>query len=123
MNFEEMLNKISDHVKSMANTDTVIGEEFKLGEFSCKPVIKVGVGFGSGGGTGKDEKNMAGTGGGAGAGIAIAPLGFLVTNGAEISFVPVDRKKGLSAIFDKVPDLMEKMMEMKEKEGKKNKKK
>ena len=112
VNFEEMLNKISESVKSFANTDTVIGEEFKLGEFSCKPVIRIGVGYGTGGGTGDDPKKKAsGTGGGAGAGIGIAPIGFLVTKGAEISFIPADKKSGLASVFDKVPDLIEKIVE------------
>lgn len=112
INFEEMLNKISDSVKSFANTDTVIGDEFKLGEFSCKPVIRIGVGYGTGGGSGDDPKKKAsGTGGGAGAGIGISPIGFLVTKGGEISFIPADKKSGLGSIFDKVPDLIEKIVE------------
>ena len=38
---------------------------------------------------------------------------------SEISFIPSDRKKGLETIFDKVPDLVEKIMDMKkEKEEK-----
>ncbi len=111
-NFEEMLNKISESVKSFANTDTVIGEEFKLGEFTCKPVIRIGVGYGAGGGSGDDPKQKAsGTGGGAGAGIGIAPIGFLVTKGDEISFIPADKKSGLASMFDKVPDLVEKIMD------------
>ncbi len=120
MNFEELLDKVSEHVKNMARTETVIGEEFTLGEFVCKPVIKVGVGFGSGGGSGNEPKqSVQGTGGGAGAGVGVAPLGFLVAKNDEISFISVDRKKGLSSIFEKVPDMMEKMMEMKEKKDKK----
>lgn len=112
MNFEEMLDKISESVKSFANTDTVIGEEFKIGEFTCKPVIRVGVGFGSGGGSGDDpKKKVAGSGGGAGAGIGIAPIGFLVAKGEEISFIPADKKSGLASVFDKVPDLVERIIE------------
>ena len=114
---ETLLDKVSEHVKSLASTETVLGEEFKLGEFTCRPVIKVGTGFGSGAGTGDDPKSKAqGTGGGAGAGIGIVPLGFLTTKGDEISFIPSDKKTALSALFEKVPDLVEKMAEMKSKE-------
>ena len=77
-NIESLLDKVSDHVKSLASTETVLGEEFTIGEFTCRPVIKVGTGFGSGAGTGKDPKSNKGTGGGAGAGIGITPLGFKV---------------------------------------------
>ena len=57
INIENLLDKVSDHVKTLASTDTILGEEFTLGEFTCRPVIKVGTGFGSGAGTGKDPKS------------------------------------------------------------------
>ncbi|MFW5658190.1 MAG: GerW family sporulation protein [Bacteroidota bacterium] len=115
-NFEQLLEKLSEKVKGMANTDTIVGEEFTLGEFRCKPVIKVGLGFGAGVGEGEDPKiKQKGKGNGAGAGIGIAPVGFLVTKGDEISFISSDNRKGLAGIFEKVPDLMEKMMDMKKK--------
>ena len=114
---EALLDKVSEHVKSLASTETVLGEEFKLGEFTCRPVIKVGTGFGSGVGSGTEAKTKnQGTGGGAGAGIGVVPLGFLVTKGDEISFIPSDKKTALSSLLDKVPDLVEKVAEMKNKE-------
>jgi uncharacterized spore protein YtfJ len=114
---EALLDKVSEHVKSLASTETVLGEEFKLGEFTCRPVIKVGTGFGSGVGSGTEPKTKnQGSGGGAGAGIAVVPLGFLVTKGDEISFIPSDKKTALSSLLDKVPDLVEKVAEMKNKE-------
>lgn len=120
---DELLDKVSAHVKDLANTETILGEEFKIGEFTCRPVIKVGTGFGSGAGTGDDPKNkMKGSGGGAGAGIGIVPLGFLTAKGNEISFIAVDKKTALSTLFEKVPDLVEKVAEMKNKENKKSEK-
>ena len=114
---EALLDKVSEHVKSLASTETVLGEEFKLGDFTCRPVIKVGTGFGSGVGSGTEAKTKnQGTGGGAGAGIGIVPIGFLVAKGDEISFIPSDKKTALSSLFEKVPDLLEKMAEMKNKE-------
>ena len=112
---EELIDKVSGHVKDLASTETVLGEEFKIGEFTCRPVIKVGTGFGSGAGNGIEPKTK-GSGGGAGAGIGIVPLGFLTAKGKEISFIPVDKKTALTTLFEKVPDLVEKMAEMKNKE-------
>lgn len=114
-NFDEVLVKVTDFLKSEAKTETVIGKEFKLGEFTCVPVIRMGLGFGYGGGEGEDEKKAHGGGSGAGAGIGIEPLGFLVTRGAEISFVPSKTSKGLSAAFEKMPDVLEKFLGGKEK--------
>ena len=120
---DELLDKVSEHVKSIASTDTILGEEFTMGEYTCRPVIKVGTGFGSGTGTGEDPKGKGGgTGVGAAAGIGVTPVGFLVAKGAEISFVPSNRTAGLSNLLEKVPDLVEKVAEMKSKKDKKEEK-
>ena len=122
INIEALLDKVSDHVKTLASTETILGEEFKLGEFTCRPVIKVGTGFGSGAGEGNDPKSNKGAGGGAGAGIGITPVGFLTTRGDEIYFIPADKKSALSSLIEQVPDLVEKVADMKNKEEKKDKK-
>ncbi|MEO9804935.1 MAG: spore germination protein GerW family protein [Reichenbachiella sp.] len=115
VNFEELLGKITDFIKSEAKTDTIIGSPFELGEFTCVPVVKVGMGFGSGGGTGDAPKTGKGEGGGAGVGLGIEPIGFLVTKADEISFLSVDKgSKGISSAFEKVPDLIEKIFAKKE---------
>jgi len=114
MNFETMLQRLTEFIQKEAKTETVIGEPFQLGGFSCVPVIRLGVGFGSGGGSGDSVKTGKGEGGGAGAGLGIEPIGFLVTKDDEISFISTNQSKGLSAIFEKVPDLIEKLSKKKE---------
>lgn len=123
INIEALLDKVSDHVKTLASTETILGEEFTLGEFTCRPVIKVGTGFGSGAGEGNDPKSNKGAGGGAGAGIGVTPVGFLTTKGDQIYFIPSDKKTPLSSLIDKVPDLVEKVADMKNKGDKKEEKK
>ncbi len=111
LHFEELLTKITDFMKSEAKTETVVGEPFELGVFKCVPVIKVGMGFGSGGAEGAEPKARKGQGMGAGAGVGIEPIGFLVTNGKEISFLEAGKAHGLAAAFERVPDLIEKFVE------------
>ncbi|MEO2052823.1 GerW family sporulation protein [Flagellimonas beolgyonensis] len=110
LHFEELMGKVTDFLKSEAKSETVIGEPFKLGEFTCVPVIKVGLGFGSGGGEGVEAKGRKGEGAGAGGGIGIEPIGFLVTKKDEISFLEAGKAHGLAAAFEKVPDLIEKFV-------------
>lgn len=111
-NLNEMLGKLTEFLKSEAKTETIIGQQFKLGEFTCVPVMSIGLGFGGGGGEGKgNAKNQGegeGTGAGGAAGIGMGPVGFLVTKGNDIQFIPARSSKGLSAVFEKLPDLMEK---------------
>jgi len=109
LHFEELLGQITDFIKSEAKTETVVGQQFDLGEFKCVPVIKVGMGFGSGGGEGTEAKSKKGQGMGAGAGVGIEPIGFLVSKGEEISFLAAGKTRGLAAAFEKVPDLIEKI--------------
>ena len=116
LHFEELLSQITEFIKSEAKTETVVGEQFELGEFKCVPVIKVGMGFGSGGGEGTESKAKKGQGMGAGAGVGIQPIGFLVSKGEEISFLEAGKTHGLAAAFEKVPDLIEKIAVNRKKE-------
>lgn len=116
LHFEELLGKITEFIKTEATTETVVGEQFQLGEFKCVPVIKVGMGFGSGGGEGVDGKTRKGEGIGAGAGVGIEPIGFLVTKDEEISFLEAGKTHGLAAAFEKVPDLIQRLATRKKEE-------
>jgi uncharacterized spore protein YtfJ len=121
MNYEETVRQLTEFLKTQARTETVVGQSFQLGEFTCVPVIKFGIGLGYGGGEGKggqqDKGTGEGTGGGAGGGLGVEPIGFLVTRGDQISFIPTRTSK-VSTIFEKVPDLIEKIMDKKkEKSG------
>jgi uncharacterized spore protein YtfJ len=116
--FDEVLGKVTDFLKNETKTETVIGQTFELGEFKCVPVIRVGMGFGFGGGEGEGDApskgHGKGGGSGTGAGMGVEPMGFLVTRGDQISFIPTRSSKGLTAAFEKVPELLEKYFEKKE---------
>jgi len=115
---EGLLDRITDFIENESKTDTVVGKEFKLGSYSCVPVIRIGTGFGTGGGDRGDSKSN-GELGGAGAGIGIEPIGFLVTKGDEINFIGVTTTSGITAAIEKVPGLVSKYMDTKNKENKK----
>ncbi len=117
-NINEMLGKMTEFLQSEAKTETIIGKQFQLGEYTCVPVMQVGMGFGGGGGEGKGKQPQGknggegeGTGAGGGAGLGLGPVGFLVTRGGEIQFVPTRNTRGLGATLEKIPDLIEKYLE------------
>ena len=114
--FDEMIKQITDFMKTEAKTETVMGEPFELGAYKCVPVIKVGMGFGSGGGEGAEAKNKKGQGMGAGAGMGIEPIGFLVTKGEEIQFLEAGQAHGLSAAVEKLPGVIERIYENRNRE-------
>jgi len=110
-NLNEMLEKMTDFLKTEVKAETIIGQQFKLGEFTCIPVMTVGLGFGGAGGEGKGDAKIAGaegTGMGGGAGIGMGPIGFLVNKGSEIQFIPTRSSRGLGAAIERLPDLISK---------------
>ncbi len=118
---EDLVGKVTEFLKSEAKTDTIIGTQFTLGEFTCVPVMSIGMGFGAAGGEGKGDAPKQGKGEGhgtgAGAGMGIGPVGFLVTRGDQIQFIPAANAKGFSAVIEKIPGLVDKFMDMKAKEN------
>lgn len=116
MQFDKLLDQVTNFIRSESKSETVVGEAFQLGEYSCIPVIRIGMGFGTGGGEGDAPKQGHGEGGGAGAGMGIEPIGFLVARGEQISFISTKANKGLAAAFEKVPELLEKYLDSKKKE-------
>ncbi len=110
--FGSILSKVTDFLKSEAKTETIVGQQFKLGEFTCVPVMSIGMGFGGGEGKGsvKNVNQGEGIGSGTGVGLGMGAVGFLVTKGGEIQFISTKSSKGLSAAFEKLPDLFEKYM-------------
>ena len=112
MHFEELLDKVTTFMEHEAKTETIIGNQFALGEFTCLPVIRVGMGFGTGGGEGDELKKVHGEGIGAGGGMGLEPIGFLVTKGEQIEFLSTKTNKGLAAAFEKVPELINKYMDI-----------
>ncbi len=118
MNHEELLKKVTEFLHSEANTESIIGKPFKLGEFTCVPVIKTGMGFGTGGGSNNNETAGSSSGGGAGAGVGVVPIGFLVSRGDEISFISSQKSSGMERIFEEVPDLIRQIIKKKEDKSK-----
>lgn len=120
INLEETVKQFTDLLKTEAKTESVVGQSFQLGEFTCVPVIKFGMGLGYGGGEGHGDAlgkgKGEGTGGAAAGGMGVEPLGFLTTRGDQISFISTRSNKGLSAVFEKVPEVLEKMFDKKKTE-------
>jgi uncharacterized spore protein YtfJ len=112
--FEELLNHVTDFVKNETRTETVVGAQFTLGEYTCVPVLRIGLGLGAGGGGGEQPKAGRGEGGGAGVGMGIEPMGFLVTKGEHISFVSTQHSTGIGAAFEKLPELLQSYLQQKQ---------
>jgi len=108
---ENIAKVITDAFKDMAKTETVIGKEFKAGECTIIPVIKVSMGFGTGGGAESKENKKSGSGGGGGGGLTIEPIAFLVICGKEVHLLNVGKKDSLTTLLDHIPGIVDKTAE------------
>ncbi len=104
---EEIIGKLMEELRTVARTETVIGKEFQVGDFTLIPVARLSLGVGAGGGKGSEEKK-AGEGGGGGGGVVVTPIAFIAIKGDEISFHGLKGAGALSALFEQLPELTEK---------------
>jgi len=113
---KELLKEIVDDMKTVAKTDTVIGEPIEVAGNIIIPVSRVALGFGGGTGHGegddvsKHTKGL-GEGGAGGGGIRVEPAAFIVIREGKVEIQAVPSKRGaLDELFEKAPELVEKFM-------------
>jgi len=101
MSVESIAEALLEKLKTIAKTETVIGEPVRSGESTIVPVSRISVGMGMAGHTGKSD--IASSGGG----IRIDPVAFLVLRGDDVRVLPVERaQSALSKIADLTPEVV-----------------
>jgi sporulation protein YtfJ len=109
---ESMMEKTIEKIKSLVQSDTIIGAPITVGQVTLIPVSKVTYGFAAGG-TDHTSKHNASKdlyGGGAGAGITIAPVGFVSVCGTSVKMLPVNPAVSTAdRIVEMVPDTVDKI--------------
>jgi uncharacterized spore protein YtfJ len=103
---EDLMKVLLDQMKVIARTETIVGQEFTAGGMTIIPVSRVSLGVGVGGG-GSDGLKANGGGGG----IRVEPIAFLVVREESVSLLNIGRGRGMEALFEKVPDLVDKVVE------------
>lgn len=105
----EIIGKLMEELRSVARTETILGQEIKVGEYSLIPVSRISLGLGAGGGQGSDNKKT-GEGGGGGGGVVVTPIAFIVSKGEDISFHAIKPGGFLDSFFEQLPSVAEKIM-------------
>jgi uncharacterized spore protein YtfJ len=109
---EELSLSIISQLKEIAASDTVIGKQVTVGGKSVVPVTRVTVGFGVGGGEGAAGNNKSGFGGGGGGGVRVEPVGFIIIEEDNVSFLPTTRSK-YEGLIAAIPDIVTKLKDLK----------
>ena len=105
----EIIAKLMEELRTIAKTETIMGKEIKVGEVTLIPVSRISLGVGAGGGQGSDNKKT-GEGGGGGGGVMVTPIAFIAVKGEEITFHGIKRGGIFEGLFEKLPELAEKIM-------------
>jgi len=105
----EIIGQLMEEFKTVAKTETILGQEIKVGEFTLIPVSKISLGVGAGGGKGSGKQKEE-EGGGGGGGVCITPVAFIVIKGGEISFHGVKQCEAQEGLFEHLPDLTGKIL-------------
>ena len=123
-NISELIQNAMDKIKTIVDSSTIIGEKIITDEGNTIiPISKVTVGYVVGGGEYADMSSrkvgrFPMTGGSSG-GISVTPVGFLIENNGEISYIGVENKTAFQTVLNLFNAIMSKI----EKEGKNDKKK
>ena len=124
---ESLMMTTMSSIQEMVDVNTIIGEPIQAQNgISIIPISKVCFGFAAGGSEfnsetlkeynkkDKDEEieYKLPFGGGAGAGISIHPVAFLVVEGNNVKLMSVDHESCIDKLLEYVPDLIQKMNDM-----------
>lgn len=114
-------------IQDMVDVNTIVGEAIQTNNnIVIIPISKVSFGFAAGGSefneetideyNKKDKEEMVQYklpfGGGAGAGVSISPIAFLVVQEGCVKLLPVSHSSAIDRLLDYVPDLFEKVNDM-----------
>ncbi len=116
MIIETLVKTVLSELREITKTKTVVGDPLQLGETTIVPVSRISLGFAVGGGS-KDSKN--GQGEGTGGGATIEPVAFFVVRGEKVDLITIKKEGvGLGKVIDLVPQIVEKVKNIKEKKTK-----
>ncbi len=116
-NISNIMDVTMDKVRSLVDSDTIIGNPIEVGEVTIIPVSKVAFGLASGGSDFPSKSiNAKMFGGGGGAGASVTPVCFLVIKGTEVKVLNTTEvtspiEKAISAVpevIDTISNLFKK---------------
>jgi len=109
---KDLIKSILDELKTVARTETIIGDPITIEEKTIIPVCKITLGFGAGGGTGGAKDKGEGLGSGGGGGVCVYPAAFIVIKGDQVSLLGVKPGRW-EPVLEAIPGIIEKFKEKK----------
>lgn len=121
----ELMSTTMEKIKTMMDSNTIIGEPIQTGDVTLIPVSKLSFGFAGGGSdfiTKNQKPGMDNTfGGGSGASAKLEPVAFVIIRGESVKLLPVAPPPATTAdrIIETVPEVVDKVTAFIEKQQEK----
>lgn len=124
---EGLMSAAMTSIQDMVDVNTIIGDPIETSNnIVIIPISKVSFGFATGGSefseetideyNRKEKEEMVQYklpfGGGSGAGVSINPVAFLVVQEGNVKLLPVNHSSAIDRLLDYVPDLFQKVNEV-----------
>jgi len=113
MNINENVNVLFDKFEQFIKSQTIVGQEIKVGNVTIIPLASISFGIGAGGGDGTANESA---GGGSGICAKATPTALLVVNGDDVNLVPIRKGSSFESLIESVPALIDKIKSMDNKE-------
>ena len=107
----DVLNISLENLKTLVDTNTIIGERILIDGTTIIPISKVSFGFATGGSELPTSKPSTPFGGGSGGGVTITPIGFLTVARGEVKLLQLQDNTA-DRIVSSVPDLLDRIAAM-----------
>ncbi len=107
----KLVGTIMGELKEISKTESIVGEPVKLGEKMVVPVTRLSLGFAVGGGEGQTPSKGSNLGGAGGGGAKVEPVGFIVIQEDNVSFLPTKEGK-FEGLIDAIPWVIKKVKDI-----------
>lgn len=118
-NISNVMGVTMDKIKSLIDSETIVGEPININDITIIPVSKLSFGVASGGSDIAAKPQGGSVFGGGGAGAVITPVAFLVVRGNEVKLLnatetmsPIEKAvNAVPEVINKITDLFKKEKE------------
>ena len=123
----DLMTTTMQKIREIADVNTIIGQPIEADGVTIIPISRLTVGFASGGSDFASKNQKPGGdnsfGGGSGAGMSLAPVAFLIVKEGTVRLLPVAPHPGsaVDRVVDMVPDVLDKVTGIIEKQTEKDK--
>ncbi len=107
----KLVSAIMGELKEISKTESIVGEPVRLGDKMVVPVTRLSLGFVVGGGEGQTPSKGSNLGGAGGGGAKVEPVGFIVIQEDNVSFLPTKEGK-FEGLIDAIPWVIKKVKDI-----------